>query len=312
LYVVGGEKAMYNEQQKFEFISFVGDSSYEEFFDLFEAWERTLGKDICNMDINEIANLATQGLAKKTLDLYRKKLFTYIEWCRARGLCKINQMDKRVTPDEFLYEIWGARDENYYISPEYLEEIITTLDKTDNPYYFSSIILSCYENIAGENWDNLMHMRLSDIDRATKTIKLKDGSRRKISDRLIYLLTKSADVVELASQRITKLDYCMYPDSVWRFPVAKSGNVYPRFRYWLSRPIANCIGDDKITKSALERSGLFNHIKKRSREMKYDLLHDMISRPRNGKKYSALFEEYGYHLNFASFKNQYKDWVKYV
>ena len=322
---------MYNEEIKQQFLDTLEHNSRRltiPIFNKIEAKEEEYNTDYCKMTrgqiIDTIAIFGTETNIRPTFSRLRK----YSKWCKENGYNKgIDYSDKHITTvDELVYSI-GQLEKRYYISEEYYRECIKTLKSSDNAAYLTSLLMACYEGIVGDNFENLVYLRVKDLRHGTH-ITLYDGTKRTITEELRSLLIEASTVEELYSKYTVTLKYSPYPDSIWK-STRRGKDQSRKFASLFDNrgKIKDLLDNDNVTIEALSRSGFFNYVKNRSKELGYDLKNDMLAEipimRTNGnkgrivqsdltEKYDRILKEYGTDMKFFNFRRNYRDWICYI
>ena len=188
---------MYNAKQKQDFIdSYAGitaDNFIQNLFKKCEVIEKELGKDVCNFLKPEILRLFTffNSSTSQILIVYRSYLRQYTDYCCSNGLSKdnINHYEE-VSVEEVRNCVNQYYKNRIYLSPESVQEIISCLDNPIDKY----VILALYEGIKGENYEELIKMRIQDVNFETKEVKLCSGRTLILSEQLVDIIQKANNI----------------------------------------------------------------------------------------------------------------------
>ena len=85
--------------------------------------------------------------------------------------------------NDFLQEVFYRSKTEFYISREMYEEYVETLKKSTYGVYITSFFVGIYE---GLDYAELAGLRLQDIDRKNRTVKI-GGRKQKVSSQFIQL-----------------------------------------------------------------------------------------------------------------------------
>lgn len=158
--------------------------------------EELLGKDIFDMNINELGNLI-KGLSASTVDSaynYAFKFQYYIDWASKNGYRKtnINPLDIIEDKKEWVKPFVARYKQSIFTR----EEILDMCEKLAN-YPDRAILLGLFEGISGEGYSELLNLRTKDLSEKDgkffATLHNKNGEIRtiQISEKLHYYLHKA-------------------------------------------------------------------------------------------------------------------------
>lgn len=303
---------MYNEKIKQEFIELLDVKEAESVFRLSEHYEKDLGKDLYEMEVDELLDFILQdGRTFEVTNNYRNVISKYLDFCKIKSLTKNNWISIKIISREQLRELYNKKVHEYYLSPEHYERYKEILLEQDNGLYMASIFASIYEGLSGTLLINLTHMRLSDINEKDKTIKLYDGKTSKLSEELISLLKNTAAVTTLYYDvRTTNLKGYLYYDSVWKTskdPTDES-KLYRQFRKILAE-VRTVLHDDGLRVKQIMKSGHFNRIYYKYLNDGIDIRDIKASNNKDSlsinKKYNKYFEDGETMTGFIRTYNSY-------
>lgn len=197
---------LYNSDVKIEYMETQISSkntrttTLHEFLKIAET-EKELDKDVYAFNDIEISNLL-RAMRRSNVMSIRKTLSIlndYVRWCivsgkRGKYEKNLNYVDLFIKTEKDLMKYVSNRQlYNKILNKEEFEELLRTPKNPSD----QAILLCLYEFIGGEELCELRNIQISDIDKKTNTIILKniDGTERtsKISDRLIRILKEAND-----------------------------------------------------------------------------------------------------------------------
>ena len=249
---------MYNEAQKNDYLGYAHNKKRaKELFEKLAKKEEELNKDICMMNLDEIMECLLSMSTVYNAIIAKVDIGSYLEWCVIKdiivGNCILSLTNMTIKSTYF------REKEEFYISKEYYDDLILKLTQSPYGVYWTSFVMAMYEGISGDNFDNLIHLRLRDIDRKTNTIKLCNGATESVSTSLITMLVQTSQISEITVNFRKKLVSSLYTDSVWNFSMTDitEKKAKDTFGRWL-RIMRDVFEEPRITKYSIERSGYFN------------------------------------------------------
>lgn len=320
---------MYNEKIKKDFLDYVAKTDvggtkaygYKKFFDAIAEKEEQLNKDLYKMSTAEAIETLNISKKRSCVINYLSKARKYLDWCTTMDYCNINRLHKAFVPTDLVIQSTDTNKDNvYYMSKEVFDDYMEKLINDPScGAYAASMLGAIYYNITYSGFENLAYLSVDDIDKEAGTVKTKDGAVHIVPDQLIDLLLESSKTFSILTRtRTQQLQYSHTPNAIWNF--AKDGKIDRHFRYILEQRIRVVCKNENLNTVSIAASGLFNHIKERSKELGLDLKSDMINdfkRNNNGSnlinlKYKHLFEEYCSDIEFTTFKYRFAQWVDYI
>jgi len=309
---------MYNSRQKEEYLQFIGnDRKVEWTFNNIADFEEGLDKDICKMNSDEITEILVK-MKKNTIAPEKSRIEKYIEWCRAKRYCNVNWASKKLLPVRRILDRLEVAESRVYIPKEEYENFCDILKSNINGSYYLPIMMACYENMVGKNYENLIHLRIKDIDESRNFIHLHNGSVVSVSHQLIVALLKAAKVDELIfDTKVSKLKGGIYSDSVFKSQKEDPSEttIYRRFIDIMNR-IREILDNSSITINNLSNSHLFDYVVTKAQKDGLDVKMHMTQ---DGKKldnltllYQRYFNEIGENMPFPVFKYRFERFIKYI
>lgn len=220
---------MYNEKWKTEYKEYrksIGDSKariniINRIFNDTSEYEKELKLDLAEMNIQQLLNCImkfktyTSAVEAKTVIDY------YCLWATAKGYVVSDGL--KGYPRMVINDMYVSTHDRYFISPEQMIQDVEKLRKHYMGDYIASYYLSIYEGIVDKKLENLINLRLKDIDKKNKEVHLHDGTTMKISSLLIELLESTFKTTSLNSDNSSNdgrnkvdLTESKYPDSIWK------------------------------------------------------------------------------------------------
>jgi integrase len=296
----------------------------EQWFSKAAVVEADLGKDLAEFNRNEIVNLfkSFNGRSKQTLTTVSYFFSDYYSWCISEGyisnksvinhyeLNMIKSVIDEVLPIELIEDKYYRKQDIY----DYLDRIN---DKA-NQFALYAVFRGCL----GSKGEDILNLKMSDIDEENKTAKLHSGKTINIDD-LFIKLAKEANAQtqyvpkEGATNFYGRLDYS---DNI--FILKSCGKCAPdetlsyiafQQRFMLIRKQA---GNRFINANNTYSNGLMNYIKERFNEMGVSLLNGFMIKANNqsykySKELDKFIAEYGSNLTGRMLRMRYADIIEY-
>lgn len=290
---------MYNEKIKLEYLDYKKKSRepLKEIMEMFRdsaPYEEALEKDLCDMDTEELLGFLMKYNSVKHVVVKRRKLSNYIEWCMIKGYSGYNWISTKVVDVASLKEIYLKAREEFYISREMYETYKNMLLESNYGVYMASAFCATYEGIAGQGFYNLACLRARDINVETNTVKLGEGWEVQISEELTKMLLDTSKVTEITNENTVKYASSLYPDSIWK--IRKNDNVtiatIKRKLVFLINECKEVLKEEKITKTALERSGYFNDMYFRLLDQGIDAKKIKLGVDKQGREENRSYDKY--------------------
>ena len=189
-----GENSMYNEERKLSFINqFYSGRYYPMLTSLFSKtniYEEMFEKDVSDFNDFEIdALFKSFGLTSlSTLETKASILRTYANWSIENNLIRTGiNFYNNIKRQELTAYLNTAIKDKKIINREQLLNIIEDLVNPCDKYF----ILALFEGAYGENLEEIISLKESDIDEENNLLKLCSGRNIKVSNELITLSLQS-------------------------------------------------------------------------------------------------------------------------
>lgn len=309
---------MYNDDRKKEYLAYKKQNYLRHLFVDSEEYEKELGKDLCEMDTSELLHYLLRYDGYRTFEDKRRQISNYAEWCVIKGYAPMNWISPGILPGKRLKEIYVSAKDDFYISRERFSEYLEGLRESCYGVYIASVFWCIYEGISGKGFYNLANLRVGDIEVSERRIRLADGSVRKAPEALLHMLTDTAKVSEITNEKTVRYISSLYPDSVWKLRKNDSvtcGKVQRKFIY-LVEEMKRILGEERLSKTAIERSGYFNRIYYRVLEDGVDIRTLDFGADQKGREenasYHRYFEDSGLDMDMRKFRNLYQSYLRQV
>lgn len=309
---------MYNEDRKKEYLAYKKQEYLKRLFVDSAEYEKNLGKDLCDMDTSEILHYLLRYDGYRTFEDKRRQISNYAEWCVIKGYGSMNWIAPGILPGKKLKEIYVSAKDDFYISGEMFSEYLHRLMESCYGAYIASVFWCIYEGISGKGFYNLANLRVGDIDVSDHRIRLADGSVRKVPEGLVHMLMDTAGMTEVTNEKTVRYVSSLYPDSVWKLRRNDSvtcQKVQRKFIY-LVEEMKKILTEDRISRTAIERSGYFNRIYYRVLEDGIDIRALDFGADRQGRdenaSYCRYFEDSGLDMDMRKFRNSYQSYLRQI
>lgn len=211
---------MYNSKQKIEFLNTItNDNSYKSFQRVFravESMEERFGKDICQMNVDEILTILDfkTGTRMANTEQFMSLLRAYVDWCIQNGrTTSENNFEKIDASETDKSRIYKSK---YIKDPEEFENMISAVFRMDYDYKEDIdkpkelCVRLCHEGLEDEE---IVLLKKSDVDYENKVIRspLYPNIIYKVSDKILELCdfcTHQKDVEYLGKSGIRKERLC--------------------------------------------------------------------------------------------------------
>lgn len=253
---------MYNEKRKREYLEYKKQDYLRHLFQESEQYETELGRDLCEMETTELLHFLIRYNGYRTFEDKRRQLSNYVEWCVIKGYTAFNWISTKVLPNKELKDIFLSAKEEFYISKELYGQYLSQLMESGYGAYIASVFSSIYEGISGTGFYNLVNLRRRDICEEGGPMQLPDGTVRPISRELAMLLIASSEVKAVTNEKTVNYVSSLYPDSVWKLrknETVSYSKMQRKFVY-LIEEMKKILGEKRISRTSIERSGYFNRI----------------------------------------------------
>lgn len=308
---------MYNEEQKQRFLAyakgcFVPDSiiNFRSLFNVTEPFEKELEKDVSCFSRAEISNMYSMLAYGNPYSLATNngKLSRYTEWCAEQMLVPdgCNHF-KEINGSDFELYVNQRVQSNRYLTREQLDEFLKEIPNPRDQF----VVLSFFEFGKSDEFSEIFHMRIQDIDFENKKVKLFTGRTVSVSDRWLKT-AKEAYETDQYYQPLSEIYRKMYVDD-HIFRMVMTGKATNNLRDGannnktiarLLKTLVDISGQNKgINASSLAVSGQIDLIRRRSKELgitaeEFVLKHfeeleaQYIMKPNNPRKFINRYKAY--------------------
>ena len=267
---------MYNEDIKRRYIeikereTILPTKYFETLFSNTEQYEKEYNKDICNFSLYEIKDFYKMynTASISVLNTMNSHLGMYTQWCINEGFVIDGQ-------NHFL-ELSSLDLKSYLNIAKINSSVITKddiikwcklLDNARDKF----ILLSLFEFGRSQNYTDIIHARLCDID--GNNIRLYSGRTVVISDELKKFAIESSAAEEYNSSRMTKINILVDDGSI----IKKFTNTDNDDEYLSGRRIYNTVikslktvNANNININNIVNSGILSMVLRRSKELNLD------------------------------------------
>ena len=188
---------MFNEKTKKRFLNAVDLSQFPKSFwnNVFkksEILEEQYNKDLYNFSKEQIL-IWYKLLDSKSLEylsVINYNIIKYVQWALQESLI-VDGMNHfaEITDDEIFECVNKYGLNSSIITKEELDNILFHIPSSRDKF----VLLALFEGIKGINLDDVVNMKLDDINRSDNTVNLESGKKKKISNQLIQYAIESAD-----------------------------------------------------------------------------------------------------------------------
>ncbi|WP_049727652.1 phage lytic cycle repressor MrpR family protein [Dorea sp. D27] len=309
---------MYNEQRKNEYLEYKKKDYLKHLFIDSEKYEAELGRDLCEMETSELLHYLIRYDGFRTFEDKRRQLSNYVEWCVIKGYAAFNWISLKVVPNKELKEIFLAAKEEFYISKERYRQYVDRLMDSGYGVYIASAFASIYEGISGKGFYNMVYLRRNEIDEKGGMLHLPDGTDRIISQELADMLIATSEVGTVRREKTVRYVSSLYPDSVWK--IRKNETVtYSKLQrkfVYLIEEMKKILGEKRISKTSIERSGYFNRIYYEVLADGMDIRKLDMGTDKEGVKenlsYGSYFESSGWNMDMRKFIRSYQSYLDQI
>jgi integrase len=266
----------YNEAQKKRYIE---QCPYEEttintfivhMFKLSYKVERYYQKDLSEFNQEEVIDLLKKvnSTSRNYLTSLCTFLSNYYEWCYKEKIIK--DIDNKFSPDKtkmmieaiIPYEVIAKQFFSKSVFLQYLDKIYNESDK---------LLAYCfYLGIKGKDFEEVVNLKICDLDEENKTIKLITGRIVEVDDYFIELMKKTNSAVyydedgTLMSAANRRIGLYKYISSEYVFKQMARGNANPLSMPSLNKKLKTIkkqANNRFLTVSLIYKNGLVNYIK---------------------------------------------------
>lgn len=323
----GSILCMYNEEQKLRYLN---QCKYEDttiesiknYFSSVAAVERFYDKDLSEFIQPQIVDMFKKVNSRSRAYLTSMSIFfaDYFNWCLSEGLITdiINKYDtsqtkliiESVIPTKIIREKYFKKEQML----DYVDKIYDVTNKF--------IAYALYRGIKGDNYSELIHLRLNDIDGKTKTAKLITGREVIINDMFMEL-ARNADLADYynadGSTSLDKLRYYGYVDADYILRPMNRNEPQPLTMNMIQnrlKVIKEQSDNEYFTTTTIYKNGLINCIIERHKEKRPDIdLEEILFDQVHGKLYThdretqGYINEFGSAINVRMLRRELKDFI---
>ena len=313
-----GVRSMYNEQRKKEYLEYKKQDYLKHLFIDSAQYEAELGRDLCEMETSELLHFLIRYDGFRTFEDKRRQLSKYVEWCVIKGYAAFNWISLKVVPNRELKDIFLSAKDEFYISKQLYRQYVDRLLDSAYGVYIASAFVSIYEGISGKGFYNMVNLRRSQIGEDGGLLHLPDGTDRTISKELAGMLIATSEVGMIRKEKTVRYVSSLYPDSVWK--IRKNETVtYSKLQrkfVYLIEEMKRILGEKRISKTSIERSGYFNRIYDKVLEDGTDIRKLKLGTDKEGVlenlSYDRYFEDSGWNMDMRKFIRSYQSYLNQI
>lgn len=303
MYSPDGRKEWYLRECKESIYEDNTISLIERIFNSTELEENAFDKDISEFNDDEAIDYlkSLNSKSRQRLKVYSWYLSRYRSWYWNKQNIQnvldpfddrtIDKIIEGVIPDSTLSE--------QIITEDLLKEYI----EIEPDYINKFIVISLWYGIKGDEYIDLVNLKISDLDETNKTVKLQSGRIVKADDYFIVHMKKaySTDTyikpIQGMNRNINQLKYVNSDYIIRRTANSKDITAYNnpvQVKFINARLflIRKNIGNENFTVSNIYKNGLINYIKKRYAEKNISLKTALLEKDLTKK--SGRYEGYTY------------------
>lgn len=258
----------YNEETKTRFLETIDLLKYpprwwERIFHKVSVFENLYQRDLYDFSTSNIIEffkyLDVGNI--NTLIVYKANLTKYAEWAVSENLVADNQIHF----DELTTELL-----NDCVSRARVSNAVVTYDKLRSIHFVNAqdsfVFWAIFEGIKGRDFEEIINLKIDDIDRSDSTVRLCTGRTIKVSEYFISACNnawREDDYTALKGERTIKLI-----PSVYIFKEKENGRGLDKARSVYNTIVRNInyfneLGSD-ITSKSIRDSGLIYYLNKRA------------------------------------------------
>lgn len=185
-------------------------------------YEDTFKKDVYEFNLSEMTDMLKSFRAKTVNALkHRMSVYSsYIDRAMQEGLVSNNVLDM-IMPDEYADLIDKEATNNRYITKQTLLDDISYLTNAQDQVIFMLL----FDGVMGKNYENLVNLKVSDIDTKTLVASLIDGTKVILSDDTYNLIQIAVSEETYDTYSKTEIIYPLPKNEyVLRVPKRPKGN----------------------------------------------------------------------------------------
>lgn len=306
---------VYNKENKERFLASVGIDKYpnrwwERLFEKSNDLEEYRGKDLFCFTTNEILEFY-KILEAKTLSpllVVNINLMKYGDWGLSEHLVVDGQNHFREIDKELLMQcISKVRLQNSLLLGNSFKEFINELYNDQDKYIFWCL----YEGIKGKNYEEIINLKMDDIDESKGIVHTCTGRKVKVSQDFINIC-KIADketvyisINEKMIEKPLKISGCIYKEKSNSRSIDIKRSVYAA----ISRNISYFLNNSSISSKTIRDSGLIMALNERAE--KYNMTVRELLSVDNVKYCEDIIYKYNFNIDVkARFCTEYQDYLK--
>jgi hypothetical protein len=282
MYSPDGRKEWYLEECRKSIYEESSVELLERIFTSTELEEKAFNKDVCDFTDAEVVDLFKSYDSKSRPRLKNTAwyLSKYRQWCYDKGLTKkiddafddrtIDNIIKEVIPDSMLL--------NSYFTKKYLIETVEV-----DPDYINRMILLCpYYGIKGDDLEDIVNLKISDLDESAKKVSLFSGLVIEVDDYFIETMKNASNTTEYKQNSVrnhlnhkqqiyVKSGYIITRTSGFTGEAYDNKPVVPKFITNRLQKFKKEFDAENISISSLYKNGLINYITEKYKEQNISL-----------------------------------------
>ena len=289
---------VYNKDFKERFLTDININQYpprwwERVFEKVYPFEKQKDKDLFEFTTPEIIEfykfLDVSSL--ESLIVYNANLTKYGQWALNNNLINDNQNHFSELDNDVLFSCVNANKlENSVFNLEEFKDIIYSIKNDQDKFVFFCL----FEGIKGKNYEDIVNMRLSDIDIKNKTVKLHSGRTVSVSTDFITTAIDANNQKIYENYGNNNLQRNLIPsDKIYKEKSNSNGADTPRTVYnTIVRNFKELGRADFTSNKMIRNSGLIYYLNKRADELQVSVK-DLFYDPDKAKD---IFEKYNFNL----------------
>lgn len=283
-------------------------------------------KDLCDFTMDEVVKLLKffNSRSRKTLILILSYFDDYYKWCLKEGVVEsnniINFYDRKIM-EPFIEEIVPLE----FLETKYItrEKLLSNMEKMED-YSLKFVSYAIFMSILGDEYKELVNLKVDDLNENEKTVKLITGRVMKVDDLFIDLMKKADQEQYYHPQGVIQSNYRerkYYDESSYILKVCNRGTQNePINAAILTRRLRDA---QKIIKNRwfngtnLYRSGLIDYIKGKFEERGITFKQALYNKV-NRRDYEfegeiqKYINEFGSNMTTRMFRLQIKDIIELI
>lgn len=302
---------VYNQDIKERFLNEIDLAKYpdrwwERLFEKSRLFESKHGKDFCCFTTVEILEFYKflEVSSLEFLNVYNLNLIKYGDWALANGLIydgqnHFSEIDFKVLTNCVAK---GALYQSI-LTYDQLNEACRRLQNYQDRY----ILYCLFEGIKGRWYDEILNLKLSDIDTANNTVALCSGRTILVTDTFISVCNNANEETTYVrtDDKILPLKQC---DTIYKEKNNSRGNALNRAIYAsITRSIDMAGLGESVSGNSIFNSGLIYYLNKRADALKIsvrELLNDL-------DKCQDIIDKYNFNMGVKStFLIKYENFLK--